>query len=298
MAKKYRILVVDDAAFTRDLVKRGVKSGYPGFHIDEAGNGRQAQSKIQNHSYDLILCDWEMPEMSGYEVLEWLRAESDRPDVPFIMVTSRGDRNHVVQALEIGATNYIIKPFTNDKLLNVITKALIQQGGATQAELREAAGAKPQAMGNDSASILTQGREQGKTEGRRGGGLSGDLASMAETVQTGTSGPRQVTLRKKRVVSQIRFAEARVACLLQELSDEQLVGVIKRGDFTPALFDQAAFDFQTEDEQVSRINAYVHALQAGEKSQTADFIKMTLRFTDDDDTKREHLSRYIESLGG
>lgn len=290
MAKKFRILVVDDAGFTRDLVKRGVKSGYPGFLIDEANNGRQAQSKIQNHSFDLILCDWEMPEMSGYEVLEWLRAESDSPDVPFVMVTSRGDRAHVVQALEIGATNYIVKPFTNEKLLNIITKALMDAGHSS-ADLKAAAGEKPQAVGSDSASVLTQGRS--------GGGLSGDLASMAENVESGgkaAAGPRKAALKKKRVVVQIRFAQGNVAFLLQEITDEQVVGVIRRGNFIPALFDQAAFDFQTEDEQVSRINAYVHALQAGEKSETTDFIKVTLRFTDDDPTKREHLAQYIDSL--
>ncbi len=111
---KVSALVVDDAPFIRDLMKKGLRDNFPGLHIEEAVNGRKAQQLLSRQNVDLILCDWEMPEMSGLELLTWCRAQENLKTTPFIMVTSRGDKENVVQAIQAGVSDYIGKPFSND----------------------------------------------------------------------------------------------------------------------------------------------------------------------------------------
>ena len=123
---KVSVLVVDDATFIRDLVKKGLRDNFPGIQIEEAVNGRKAQQLLGRQAVDLILCDWEMPEMSGLELLTWCRAEEAHKITPFIMVTSRGDKENVVQAIQAGVSDYIVKPFNaatlKDKLTRVYNK--------------------------------------------------------------------------------------------------------------------------------------------------------------------------------
>jgi CheY-like chemotaxis protein len=88
---KVSVLVVDDAPFIRDLVKKSLRNHFPGIHIEEAINGRKAQQMLAKQDFDLILCDWEMPELSGLELLSWCRSEERLKTTPFVMVTSRGD---------------------------------------------------------------------------------------------------------------------------------------------------------------------------------------------------------------
>jgi len=94
---KVSVLVVDDATFIRDLVKKGLRDHFPGVQIEEAINGRKAQQMLSRQVVDLILCDWEMPEMSGLELLTWCREQDNLKTTPFIMVTGdpgRGLRLH------------------------------------------------------------------------------------------------------------------------------------------------------------------------------------------------------------
>lgn len=79
---KVSALVVDDAPFIRDLMKKGLRDNFPGLHIEEAVNGRKAQQLLSRQNVDLILCDWEMPEMSGLELLTWCRAQENLKTTP------------------------------------------------------------------------------------------------------------------------------------------------------------------------------------------------------------------------
>lgn len=300
MAEKIKVLVVDDAAFTRDLVKKGVRSHFPGFSLVEAGNGRQAQSKLEDGGFDLVLCDWEMPEMGGDELLEWMRSRDATKDIPFIMVTSRGEKEHVVKAVELGVSNYLVKPFTTEKLINIITKVLCKAKGVRPEALQEKGGAAPQATGNDSASILTAGR--GKTPGgggagggRSAGALGGDLP-VAENVSANGGTPQQVKPKQK-IIAQMRFAGQTSSCLVKQVDLDGAVVVVKRGDTLPTILDAATFDFDTDNgNEVSRVNAYIHSLQARENGQESEFINVTLRFIDDDPAKRDHLGRYMAAI--
>ena len=125
---KVSVLVVDDAPFIRDLVKKGLRNYFPGIHIEDAVNGRKAQVLLERQAFDLVLCDWEMPEMSGLELLTWCRGQDNLKALPFIMVTSRGDKENVVQAIQAGVTDFIGKPFTNEQLLTKVKKALARVG--------------------------------------------------------------------------------------------------------------------------------------------------------------------------
>lgn len=288
MTNKLHVLIVDDASFTRDLVKKGVRAGYPGFVIHEAANGRQAQTKLSNGGYDLVLCDWEMPELSGLEVLEWMRNEDNLANIPFVMITSRGDREHVVKAVEKGATNYVVKPFTNEKLLDAVTRALTRNLGLSAKDLKRLGSLDSQTGGGESASVLA-------------GGLSGDL-SIAENIQgdSAASGRRKTKASPRdKVVGQIRYSGGVIGCLVKEVDFSQLIGIIKRPNPMLNILEQATYDFTTEDDQrTSRINAYIYALQAGEKRQDTDFIRVTLRFVDDDEEKKDHLAHYFDIIDG
>lgn len=129
---KVSVLVVDDATFIRDLVKKGLRDHFPGIQLEEAVNGRKAQQLLNRQAVDLILCDWEMPEMSGLELLSWCRGEEAHKGTPFIMVTSRGDKENVVQAIQAGVSDYIGKPFSNDQLVTKVKKALSRTGKLAQ----------------------------------------------------------------------------------------------------------------------------------------------------------------------
>src|SRR5690554_50168 len=93
---KLNILIVDDAAFIRDLVKKVVRDTYPSCELYEAVDGRKAISIMNAKEIQLVLCDWEMPEVSGIEVLQWMRADERYKATPFMMITSLGERDHEI----------------------------------------------------------------------------------------------------------------------------------------------------------------------------------------------------------
>ena len=133
---KVSVLVVDDAPFIRDLVKKALRSHFPGLLIEEAINGRKAQQVLSRNVFDLILCDWEMPELSGLELLKWFRGQPDTGKTPFIMVTSRGDKENEVEAIQAGVSDYIGKPFSNEQLIAKVRKALQRAGKLSLLNLR------------------------------------------------------------------------------------------------------------------------------------------------------------------
>ena len=125
---KISVLVVDDASFIRDLVKKCLRNYFPGIRTEDAINGKKAQAMLAKEAFDLVLCDWEMPEMSGLELLTWCREQDNLKTMPFIMVTSRGDKENVVQAIQAGVSGYVSKPFTNEQLLTKVKQALNKVG--------------------------------------------------------------------------------------------------------------------------------------------------------------------------
>ena len=154
---KVSVLVVDDASFIRDLVKKCLRNYFPGIRIEDAVNGKKAQALLAREAFDLVLCDWEMPEMSGLELLTWCREQDNLKTMPFVMVTSRGDKENVVQAIQAGVSGYVSKPFTNEQLLTKVKQAL-NKVGKLDTLMNSAPTKMNSAFGNDSLSALTGGK--------------------------------------------------------------------------------------------------------------------------------------------
>jgi two-component system chemotaxis response regulator CheY len=117
-----RVLLVDDFATMRKIIKNVLKQ----INIEsvvEAENGRQALSILKAEKIDLIISDWIMPEMTGIEFLKACKADETVKHIPFIMVTAEAQKDSVVEAIKCGVDNYIVKPFTPEKLKDAIEKA-------------------------------------------------------------------------------------------------------------------------------------------------------------------------------
>ena len=104
------IMIVDDSRIMRNIVKNTFSELRIPCQFLEAGNGKQAYELLENNKVDLILLDWNMPEMDGMEFLKKVRAMPDYKELPIIMVTSESAKYNVVEALQNGATDYIVKP--------------------------------------------------------------------------------------------------------------------------------------------------------------------------------------------
>lgn len=105
------LLLVEDMEEMRNIVRRLL--GAMGFtNITLARNGEEAWRLIQAQSFDLVLCDWNMPKMSGRELLERVRQEPTYALLPFIMITGENAQSFVKSAIDGGVTDFILKPFT------------------------------------------------------------------------------------------------------------------------------------------------------------------------------------------
>jgi two-component system chemotaxis response regulator CheY len=104
------ILVVDDYQTMVRIIRNLLKQiGYES--VDEAANGQAALAMIQKKRYGLVISDWNMEPMTGFELLQKVRSDSAHTDVPFIMVTAESKTDNVVAARRAGVNNYIVKPF-------------------------------------------------------------------------------------------------------------------------------------------------------------------------------------------
>jgi two-component system chemotaxis response regulator CheY len=108
------ILVVDDSRIMRNIVKNTFTLLKIPCEFVEAANGKDALLQLQNQRIDLVLLDWNMPMLSGFDFLKEVRAQPEYAKLPIIMVTSEAAKYNVIEALKAGATDYIIKP-VNEK---------------------------------------------------------------------------------------------------------------------------------------------------------------------------------------
>ena len=120
--RKYRILVVDDEKRMVGFIRLNLEQD--GFIVIEAYNGSQALDRMRDSLPDLILLDVMMPDMDGFEVLQTIREISA---VPVIMLTAKGEENDKVKGLELGADDYVTKPFSPRELVSRV-KAVLRRG--------------------------------------------------------------------------------------------------------------------------------------------------------------------------
>src|SRR5437867_8265596 len=124
MSETGRILVVDDVEVNRDLLARRLKQ--QGHAVATADNGRQALERVRGEEFDLVLLDIMMPEMDGYQVLEELQRDPALKHIPVIMISAVGEIESVVKCVEMGATDYLPKPF-NAVLLKARVGATLEK---------------------------------------------------------------------------------------------------------------------------------------------------------------------------
>ncbi len=116
-----KVLIVDDFATMRRILKNILKQiGFT--EMTEADDGTTALEEMQKTKFDLIICDWNMPKMSGIELLKTIRGSEEYKDIPFLMVTAEAQKQNVIDAVKAGVSNYVVKPFTADQITDKLTK--------------------------------------------------------------------------------------------------------------------------------------------------------------------------------
>ena len=121
--KNMRILIVDDFKTMLKIIESLLKQlGFT--NIDDASDGQDALAKIKTNKYDLILSDWNMEPMSGFDLLKTVRATPETAKIPFILITAESKTENIIAAKQAGVSNYIVKPFNavtlKEKLIAVI----------------------------------------------------------------------------------------------------------------------------------------------------------------------------------
>jgi len=118
-----KILVVDDFTTMRRIVKNILTQlGFK--EVIEADDGTSALDILKKEKVDLIISDWNMPKMTGLDLLKEVRADSAMADTPFIMVTAEAQQDNIILAVKAKVNQYIVKPFTADTLGEKINKVL------------------------------------------------------------------------------------------------------------------------------------------------------------------------------
>ncbi len=116
-----KVLVVDDMSTMRRIIKNVLKQiGYTDLH--EAEDGAVGLKKLREGGFGLVVSDWNMPVMSGIELLRAIRADSDIKHLPVLMVTAEAQKDNIIEAVQAGVSNYVVKPFTADALLEKLQK--------------------------------------------------------------------------------------------------------------------------------------------------------------------------------
>ena len=119
-----RVLVVDDDTPIRNMVVRLLQFSGGDLQIDSAEDGPEALQMLGASDYELLIIDYTMPEMSGVQVIQQLRASSRNTAIPVIMLTARSENHHLVESLEGGASFFLSKPFEPQELLDTVGLAL------------------------------------------------------------------------------------------------------------------------------------------------------------------------------
>ena len=254
-----KVLIVDDAKFICELVSKIVSDAFPQSSVKAAFNGEEAQTLLSSETFDIVLCDWEMPKMSGLEVLEWTRSQPQYKTVPFVMITSRGEREYVLKAIHAGVNDYLGKPFTKEQLIQKMNKVLGKQAAPDKAKQAKA------------AKMLQQ--ERAKVEVT----------------------PKSVS--KPKGMANLRVRDQVFKCAIKDMSLKDVLVVVKNAGVFPQVLDQAVIDIeQLSGDSVARVNGFIQMVQAADPHINSAFINIKVTLVDDDPDKMAHLSKYIASV--
>jgi len=116
-----KILVVDDMSTMRRIVKNILKQlGFS--NMEEAENGQEALQKLRAEAFGFVVSDWNMPVMPGIEMLRAIRADDKLKHIPVLMVTAEAQKENLIEAIQAGVNNYVVKPFTAETMQEKINK--------------------------------------------------------------------------------------------------------------------------------------------------------------------------------
>ena len=117
-----RFLVVDDFSTMRRIM-RNLLNELGFMNVQEAGDGVEALAKLRAETFDFVVTDWNMPNMTGIELLQTIRADARLKHLPVLIVTAEAKRENVIMAAHAGASGYVVKPFTaatlDEKLMKI-----------------------------------------------------------------------------------------------------------------------------------------------------------------------------------
>ncbi len=116
-----KIMVVDDMSTMRRIVRNVLKQlGFT--NVEEAENGKEALEKLKGEPYGFVVSDWNMPVMTGIDMLRAIRADEALKQIPVLMVTAEAQKENIIEAVQAGVSNYIVKPFTAEALQDKMAK--------------------------------------------------------------------------------------------------------------------------------------------------------------------------------
>ena len=123
MSKDLKFLVVDDFSTMRRIIKNLLHDlGYP--NVTEADDGKTALPMLQAGGFDFLISDWNMPGMSGLELVKAVRQDAKLAKMPVLMLTAEAKREQIIEAAQAGVNGYVIKPFTAETLKEKLDKIL------------------------------------------------------------------------------------------------------------------------------------------------------------------------------
>lgn len=127
MSQNMKFLVVDDFSTMRRIIRNLLKElGFT--NVDEAEDGVAALAKLKGGGFEFVVSDWNMPNMTGIDLLRAIRADADLKHLPVLMVTAEAKRENIIEAAQAGASGYVVKPFTAATLDEKLGKILQKQG--------------------------------------------------------------------------------------------------------------------------------------------------------------------------
>ena len=173
-----RLLVVDDERQLANSLKDYFEA--EGIEVETAHNGAEGKTRLENKAFDIVVSDLRMPGMDGLQLLSWLHGEGQA--IPMIMISAHGEIEDAVQAMKLGAYDYMVKPFDPDELLLRIRKAV--EARRLKLSLEAGLGARREGYGllGESGKMLELGRLIAKA-----------APSTATILVTGESGDRKST---------------------------------------------------------------------------------------------------------
>jgi len=125
--KNLKILIVDDFSTMRRIVRNLLKElGYT--NADEAEDGVVALQKLKGGNFQFVVSDWNMPNMTGIDLLRNIRADAELKHLPVLMVTAEAKKENIIEAAQAGASGYVVKPFTAATLEEKLNKVFEKHG--------------------------------------------------------------------------------------------------------------------------------------------------------------------------